>query len=357
MSSDRSLVVEVPALGDLVDLLRSHGYAVVGPVLRDGVVVLDEIVTYDESLVGVGAETAPGSYRVVEVPGSLFGGSVGPDSSKRWMSPPDRIAWTARKTDDGVELEHPSAPTRRAYFGIRPCDVAARKILGRFWPSHPDDVLIVTECTTPTDTCFCSSMGTGPAAGADSDIVLTELGDGRLLVRSGTDRGAVLLAKVHGNAAVAADVTLAHQRVENAAATMTRRVDPETARQALAASAESPIWDDIAQRCLACSNCTMVCPTCFCVTISDTSDLGGDVQRRVRWDSCFTPGFSEVHGGPHRSSTSSRYRQWATHKFSTWWEQFGTAGCVGCGRCITWCPVGIDITAEVGRIVKEATHA
>jgi formate hydrogenlyase subunit 6/NADH:ubiquinone oxidoreductase subunit I len=353
MSSEHNLVVEVPALGDLVELLGSHGYAVVGPTVRDGVVVLDEITSYDRELIDLGVETAPGTYRTVDRPGALLGGVVGPDAPKRWMSPPDRVAWTARDVDSRIEMDVASPPERRAYFGIRPCDVAARSILDRFWPSHPDDVLIVAECTDPADTCFCSSMGTGPGAGDLGDIVLTELGDGRVLVRSTSDRGAVLLAKVHGDEASGEDIALALERVAAAETAMTRAVDPGAARIALERGRESKVWDDVARRCLACANCTMVCPTCFCVTISDTSDLAGEVSRRIRWDSCFTPGFSEVHGGPHRVSVSSRYRQWASHKFSTWWDQFGSAGCVGCGRCIAWCPVGIDITAEVNRIVEE----
>ena len=354
MSSDHSLLVEVPALGDFVELLGSHGYVVVGPTLRDGVVVLDEITTYDSALVDLGVATSPGSYRTIDHPGSRFGGIVGPDSPKRWMSPPDRVAWTAREVESRIEVDVASPPGRRAYFGLRPCDVAAREILGNFWPSHPDDLLVVAECTSPTETCFCASMGTGPGADGRGDVILTELGDGRVLARSGSDRGAVLLAKVQGVEASSAEIALAEERVSAAAESMTRAIDPRAARVALEGGRESEVWADVAERCLACSNCTMVCPTCFCVTISDTSDLTGTVARRIRWDSCFTPGFSEIHGGPHRASVASRYRQWASHKFSTWWDQFGSAGCVGCGRCIAWCPVGIDITTEVNRIVAEA---
>jgi formate hydrogenlyase subunit 6/NADH:ubiquinone oxidoreductase subunit I len=107
----------------------------------------------------------------------------------------------------------------------------------------------------------------------------------------------------------------------------------------------------VAQRCLACTNCTLVCPTCFCVAVEDTTDLAGDhVERHRRWDSCFTAGHSYVHGGSVHASTASRYRQWMTHKLSTWFDQFGSSGCVGCGRCIAWCPAAIDITEEAAAI-------
>jgi sulfhydrogenase subunit beta (sulfur reductase) len=95
----------------------------------------------------------------------------------------------------------------------------------------------------------------------------------------------------------------------------------------------------------------MVCPTCFCTSVEDSTDVDGDgVVRVQRWDSCFTVDYSYIHGGSVRSSDRSRYRQWMTHKLSTWFDQFGSSGCVGCGRCITWCPVGIDITEEVAAI-------
>ena len=111
-------------------------------------------------------------------------------------------------------------------------------------------------------------------------------------------------------------------------------------------------WQDLAQRCLDCGNCTMACPTCFCSKVEDITDLTGDHAERWReWDSCFTMDFSYIHGGSVRATTRSRYRQWLVHKLATWLDQFGSSGCVGCGRCITWCPVGIDLTEEV-RLIR-----
>ena len=135
---------------------------------------------------------------------------------------------------------------------------------------------------------------------------------------------------------------------------MGRSLDQEGLKELLYENRNHPRWDDVADRCLSCANCTMVCPTCFCTTVEDSTDLTGDTAERVRrWDSCFTMDFSYIHGGAVRKSVKSRYRQWMTHKLGTWQDQFGSSGCVGCGRCITWCPVGIDITEEVAAMRNE----
>jgi len=132
---------------------------------------------------------------------------------------------------------------------------------------------------------------------------------------------------------------------------MGRTIDTTDVKSLLYRNSENSRWLETAKRCLTCANCTMVCPTCFCTTIEDVTDLTGkEAERRRKWDSCFTLDFSYIHGGNIRSSAASRYRQWLTHKFAYWQDQFGTYGCVGCGRCITWCPVGLDITEEINSI-------
>ena len=140
---------------------------------------------------------------------------------------------------------------------------------------------------------------------------------------------------------------------------MGRHLRTDDLHDLLHASAQSPVWDEVAARCLACTNCTLVCPTCFCTSIEDVSDLPGDLDERHRvWDSCFSMEYSRLHGGAVRTSTGARYRQWMTHKLASWIDQFGTSGCVGCGRCITWCPAGIDLTEEVAALRTEAAlHA
>ena len=135
------------------------------------------------------------------------------------------------------------------------------------------------------------------------------------------------------------------------------RSEPRAARSALAATMDHPRWEAVAERCLACGNCTAVCPACFCTDVDDVSDLHGGVERHRSWASCFDLAHSYLHGGAVRASIASRYRQWATHKLSSWHDQFATAGCVGCGRCITWCPAGIDLIAEVAKVGTQRAAA
>ena len=154
------------------------------------------------------------------------------------------------------------------------------------------------------------------------------------------------------------EAEMSEKLVKQAAAKMGRTLDTTDIKELLYRNSDHPRWDDAARRCLSCTNCTLVCPTCFCTTVEDVTDLsGGLAERRRRWDSCFTMDFSYIHGGYIRPSIKARYRQWMTHKLASWIDQFSASGCVGCGRCITWCPVGIDITVETAAIRAEDNSA
>ena len=217
--------------------------------------------------------------------------------------------------------------------------------------------IVAVNCTQAASTCFCTSMGTGPRVRQGYDLALTELvapGRHEFVIEAGSDAGTEVLADLSPSAASDAVCQEAEAAVERAASQIQRRMDTTGIRDLLYANFDHPRWDNVAQRCLTCANCTMVCPTCFCTTVEDVSDVTGTHAERWRkWDSCFTQNFSYIHGGSVRSSAKSRYRQWMTHKLASWIDQFGSSGCVGCGRCITWCPVGIDITEEV-RAIRES---
>jgi ferredoxin len=322
---------------------------------------------------GWGDDQDAGRYRLRRrEDGALFGFATGAQSAKPVFFPTEEVLWRGSRTESGFTVEPGDRPAQDAPYallGVRSCDLSALGIHDTVLMSrtHQDvgyaarreaAFVVAVTCSDPGGTCFCVSMGTGPhpeaGRGAPFDLALTELLDGgrhRFVVEVASDRGDEVLDEIGAGPATAADLEAAGRVAEDAAGRMGRTLDTEGLKELLYTSAESPIWDDVADRCLSCSNCTAVCPTCFCTTVEDVTDLAGDVAGRDRvWDSCFNADFSYIHGGTVRGSPSSRYRQWMTHKLGSWIDQFGTSGCVGCGRCITWCPVAIDITEEAAAI-------
>jgi sulfhydrogenase subunit beta (sulfur reductase) len=370
-------VIRRAGLGELIDALTDRGYTVIGPTVRDDAIVLTEIGSADELPFGVGVSLDAGRYRLSErTDSAAFANSGGPQSWKTFLHPARVRLWTARRDGSepaaadaekdpqplGSDTDFRASQTY-AFIGVRPCDLAAIGVLDTVlraglyldetYTRRRDGIFVVAvECTEPGETCFCTSMGTGPGASGGYDLALTELVDEvdqRFVVRVGSEAGAQVLADLSTERVGGADVE-AQQAVARAGERMSRRM-PADMRETLAGARESSHWDDVASRCLTCGNCTLVCPTCFCTTTDDVSDLTGEhAERWRRWDSCFDLDFSYIHGGSVRSSGASRYRQWMTHKLSTWHDQFGSSGCVGCGRCIVWCPVGIDITAEAAAL-------
>ncbi len=364
------MTVVLNSLEPLVAHLRARGYTVVGPTRSAGAIVLAELESGADLPAGWGVETGPGTYRLRRRGDrAAFGHSAGPQAWKRYLHPPREPLWSADRSGDDVTFTEPDAATPKyAFLGVRPCDLRAiavhDRVLGAsatYAKRRRETLIIAVNCTEPSATCFCVSAGGGPGARDGFDLVLTELIDldgdeaPRYVVDSGSQAGSAVLADLPQRPAEASLVSRAEQAVSGAVGQMGRALPEVDLRQMLASSHDAARWDDVASRCLTCGNCTMACPTCFCTSVTDTTDLTGDhAERWQHWASCFEADFSYLHGGAVRTSTRSRYRQWLTHKLGTWHDQFGESGCVGCGRCIAWCPVGIDITEEAGALAREA---
>jgi sulfhydrogenase subunit beta (sulfur reductase) len=360
-------VIDLDGLHALVGVLRDRGYRVVGPTLRDGAIVYEEIASADELPAGWTEVQDAATYRVERRHDEArFGYPVGPHSWKRWLLPARVRLWRASRSGDGrVATEEEPPPDRPfAFLGVRPCDLHAIAVQDRVflegafverdYAARRDGAfLVAVNCGVPGGTCFCASMGTGPRAESGYDLALTELLEGghRFVAEAASERGAEVLADLMGRPADPDDVDAALAVTHDAVAQMGRHVESFDLRDLLARNVEHPRFAVTAERCLTCGNCTLVCPTCFCTSVDDVGSLTEDVAERWRrWDSCFSQDYSYIHGGSVRPSSRARYRQWLTHKFGTWVDQFGTSGCVGCGRCITWCPVGIDVTEELAAI-------
>jgi ferredoxin len=361
-------VMDVADLPRLFEALRARGFSIIGPTVRDGAIIFDVIHGIGDLPAGWTDVQAAGKYRLQQRDdAAFFGYAVGPHSWKKFLFPPDVRLWSAKRQGSGFECERDDgAVPKFAFLGVRACDLAAIGIQDRvFMGAYTDPIykarrerafVIAVNCGTAGGTCFCVSMNTGPKARGGFDLALTEvIENGRhfFVVETGSESGREVLAELALREAERAETASAEGVVENTAAHMGRTMDAAGVKELLYKNYEHPRWDDVADRCLTCANCTMVCPTCFCSTVEDVTDLSGDhAERWRRWDSCFTMDFSCIAGGSVRATPKSRYRQWMTHKLATWHDQFGSSGCVGCGRCITWCPVGIDITEEV-RAIRE----
>ena len=356
----------------LLGALAERGYRVVGPTVRDGAIVYDDVDSSDDLPVGWKDEQDGGKYRLVRRNDqAVFGYAVGPHSWKRFLHPPLVRLWQATRKGGGFEVvPEQQEPQRTAFIGVRSCELNAIQIQDKVFMGGPhvdsaykarrDNIFLVAlNCGQAGGTCFCVSMNTGPKAGTGFDLALTEiLEDNRhyFVVEVGSDAGAEVADALPLVPAKPADTSAAERVVAQTASQMGRSLDTTDIKELLYRNYDNRRWDQVASRCLTCANCTMVCPTCFCTTIDDVTDLAGQhAERQQKWDSCFTMDFSYIHGGSIRPSARSRYRQWMTHKLATWIDQFGSSGCVGCGRCITWCPVGIDITEEARAIRQSET--
>ncbi len=354
----------------LLDALQQAGYRCVGPQSRDGAIVYDTLGQAERLPQGLRDSQGPGAYRLEKTASPrFFSWANGPQALKPFLFAPRESLWRSERNASGEirfsEIKPPAESL--AVIGVRACDLAALRLQdqhfleGAFSDSYyaarrQSLFLVVVHCTHPAETCFCASTGDGPRADRGFDLALSELDDG-YLVEAGSDKGRALAVQLPLVAVTAAQRETADREVEEAARRQTRNLPSRNLRDALFSNLSHPRWEEVAMRCLSCGNCTSVCPTCFCHSETDETALDGRHSLHGRqWDSCFTQGHSYIHGMTVRADTRTRYRQWLTHKLGTWHEQYGRSGCVGCGRCITWCPVGIDITQEAREICGGGGH-
>ncbi|MBY0442083.1 MAG: 4Fe-4S dicluster domain-containing protein [Mycobacteriaceae bacterium] len=366
-------MLDAAGLDRLISVLSESGYRVIGPTLRNNAIVLAELESADELPYGWGVDVGPGHYRLWRrEDDAAFTHSAGPQSWKQFLHPPRRRLWSTDRAGN-TKTDAPEEVPRLACIGVRGCDLAAIAALdrvlgggryrdGSFVARRRQLFIVAVNCTQPGGLCFCASLGTGPAVGPGYDLALTERLDGterHYLVDVGTQEGAEVLAAIPYRDASVSEIDCARIDVEDATHRMGRQLPDVDLRELLIRSRESPQWEQVASRCLTCGNCTMVCPTCYCTSVEDVTDLAGEhAERWQHWASCYEFDFTYIHGGGSvRQSGASRYRHWLTHKLGSWHDQFGMSGCVGCGRCIAWCPTGIDITEEMTTMARATPDA
>ncbi|HEX4896925.1 MAG TPA: 4Fe-4S dicluster domain-containing protein [Candidatus Limnocylindrales bacterium] len=358
---------------DLVVALGGDGRRVVGPTVADGAIVFADLAGHESLPAGWTLQSSPGRARLERLPegpgeARTFQYPVSGEGIKRFTFPSRVDALAMETAEDGsvrVRVVAPAEPVPLAVVGARACDLAALAVHDRVLAGGPaidpdyaarrrDLLIVAVECALAGSTCFCASMGTGPEVTTGADLVLNELDDG-FVVRASTAAGERVLATLGLATAGPERAATATAQTAAARAAMGTTAIPADPRALLLANLDHPRWDAVAERCIACANCTLVCPTCFCTGLEVGSGFDAAASSAARtWDSCFTEGFAQIAGGSFRPRQRDRYRQWLTHKFATWWDQFGTSGCIGCGRCVAWCPVGIDVRAELNAIAEAA---
>jgi sulfhydrogenase subunit beta (sulfur reductase) len=362
--------LEREALQHLLDTLAARGYETLGPVLSEGAVLLEPVTSVNDLPVGWRDEQGPGRFRVSKTGGERVFDVVHGHGGLKRLSFAPREELLQIETE-GVGRPFSAQPTlpepaKIAVIGVRACDLAALQVQDRVFlhDRYPDPYyatrrsglfLVAVNCTRSVSTCFCTSMGTGPEAQLGFDLALTEL-DAGFVIRAGSAAGEEILEAIPRRPAPAERLLEERRALDACATSIERRFETRDLPELLYDNLNHPRWDDVADRCLSCGNCTMVCPTCFCHDERDEPAIDGSGAVRVReWDSCFSRDHAQIHGMNFRPHTRERYRQWLVHKFASWIDQFGTSGCVGCGRCITWCPVGIDPTEEIAAIRSDGT--
>ncbi len=337
----------------LFDELQRLDYVIVGHKVVDGALRLERVNEFNELAVGVEDVQSPGRYSLVE--GDFF--RHGPDSPKKFLYPSELVLF---KVSPDWSITSPDVKIdRTAFFGLKPCDLAAIKVLDRvllnvdeFYTLYRENMAIIVEnCTRPGNTCFCASMGTGPRARDSFDLAYTRLGD-KLVMEAGSELGIRLLNALEVEPID--DVTYGDfVRVLNEAAEKARAgFEADNLPELLELKIASPVFREVAEKCLGCANCNMVCPTCFCFDVIDVPRVDGSAERVRVWDGCLNYTYAQVAGGHFRPDLWARYRHFVLHKFTYWMKQFGTYGCVGCGRCVTWCPVGIDLREAVLKLLR-----
>ncbi len=356
-------------LQKLIDSLISGGYECIGPQVRDGTIVYAPLHSCAQLPRGISDQQSPGHYRLVEsTSGRYFDWANGPQAIKPYAFTPRESLWhSSRNAEDNIHFSQAVPEVKAtAIFGARACDIAALKLQDQhFLHSSPIDpayqarreqlLIIAVNCRKPADTCFCYSTGDGPFINDShsdiTDIILTELDDG-FLIQACSTQGESMLQTLPLNTATTEQLEQ-HISIHQSACEQSRKLPDADIKTELFNRLDHTAWNDIAARCLSCGNCTSVCPSCFCFSEQDNPSLDGNTVEHFReWDSCFTQGHSYIHGITIRADTEQRYRQWLTHKFSGWIDQYGRSGCVGCGRCISWCPVGIDVIESIEQVLE-----
>ena len=369
-----SLFIANKNLKLLFDSLSNLGYQTIGPKVQENTIKYLPINSAEQLPWGISDEQDAGTYNLInDNPKRAFNFNTGAYALKNYVFPAEETLWQVKRDNDGkgsLEFISQDSQQKLAILGVRSCDINALDLLDRHFLSNKKHkqvdpwyqnrrqnlLLIAVNCNKSSNSCFCSSAGTGPEVKSGFDLLIDEIDEGFLL-SSGSASGEQILAQITATSVSEQQRKTAEQRLQSAKQQQSRTIPSNNLATKIANNLTSDIWQQVAEKCLACGNCTLVCPSCFCHKHEDTPELDLSASSHIRlWESCFSDNHSMMHGHSQRATIANRYRQWLSHKFSSWHQQYDSSGCTGCGRCITWCPVGIDISQVLHQIDKESKN-
>ena len=339
-----NLLIKKDSFLKFIDALRSE-HRVFGPVKERNYVAFREISSSTDLFM---------EYQTTMLsPGKMFIYKPREDILKFRMEAP-------------VSIEE-ITPTieKQVIVGIHPCDINAILYLDKtFLGVFPDPfykarrentILIGLNCMQVSENCFCSSVGAGPflKAQAGYDMILTDFGEDYLVEIKHSKASELFTIK--GKEAGPDEWRVKSEKEETVLKSFKKVIDIDGLDDLFMKNLDHPVWTTTAdERCLSCSNCVMVCPTCFCYDIVDETSMDLKGVRRIRQlDACQDLRFAEVHAGNFRLRRASRLRQFVIHNLN-YTNQYGVIKTVGCGRCITWCPTKIDLT-EMAKEIQRST--
>ncbi|MEM4513481.1 MAG: 4Fe-4S dicluster domain-containing protein [Ignisphaera sp.] len=339
------LIKEFVGIADIV------GYKVFG-----GSVIWGSISDVNDLPLNVSDIQGPGFFRITK--GTRFRHSVA--SPKVFLNPSEQLLLMVFRNYD-VESVVGEIP-RVVLFGIKPCDVKSIEVLDSILGNHPLYAkarkaiagIVVEECLEPGETCFCGATDSGPNAGKGFDISYAKVNENSVIFRYGSNLGKRIIDEL-GLKEAERDIVEEYVRLVENAKTKTVSKIPKVVdvQKALYNCIEDiSIWAMLSKNCVGCGNCNYVCPTCFCLEFEDEIVDERYAKRVAKWIGCLTYTYGQVAGGHFRPQLYMRYRHFVLHKFLFYPKQIGLLGCVGCGRCITWCPLGVDLRKTLSEIVE-----
>ncbi|WED24356.1 4Fe-4S dicluster domain-containing protein [Vibrio sp. JC009] len=362
--------LERSSFNSLFEVLASQGYKIMGPVVRDGAIVFNAVTSAKALAFSVHDEQKAGSYQLVSDNSCrYFNWHHGPQALKPFLFKPEQLLWVCDSADNDLNFRSGlSEPENIAVIGVRACDLAALALQDKhflhgehqdpFYQKQREKMLIIAvNCSDSGEHCFCVSTHSGPEVRFYYDLLIDELADGFVL-KAGSEKGLKILDELKLQDCTEVQLKLADAQRKTAAISQTRSLPAPEELMKLSQILPERYWLEAAETCLSCGNCTLVCPTCFCskqVVVNRINENGEGIQSsHIRvWDSCFSLEHAHIFGKNFRSDTASRYRQWMIHKLVNWQTQYGRHGCVGCGRCIAWCPAGIDFLQQVHLLMEQ----